>query len=268
MKYVCLAWGCGRQDLESEDRTVYVMELFDVRGKRAILTGGAGDLASSMAEGLTSAGVTVALIDFSAQLARVAESVGALAVYGDLSTPEGCRGAFDEALSLLGGVDILINAVGIGCKRRPEDFSWTEWRRVIDVDLNSMFYFSQLAGRVMLEQGGGHIVNIGSMGSFASIPENAAYCSAKGAVALLTRTLARDWAASGIHVNGIAPGYMDTRLNKRKDDPVEGPAILRQIAAGRLGTGGDLVGPLLFLCSRASDYISGVMLPVDGGYLA
>ena len=110
MKYVCLAWGCGRQDLESEDRTVYVMELFDVRGKRAILTGGAGDLASSMAEGLTSAGVTVALIDFSAQLARVAESVGALAVYGDLSTPEGCRGAFDEALSLLGGVDILINA--------------------------------------------------------------------------------------------------------------------------------------------------------------
>lgn len=245
------------------------MEHYDLTGKRALVTGGAGHLARAMAAGLARAGACTAIIDLGDGVSEIARQTGTVGVQGDLSSWEGCRTAFRAACQAAGGpFDILVNAVGIGARYRPELFPPQRWQQVLDINLSSYFYMSQLAGDHMLHQGWGRIINIGSMTSFVSVPENAAYCSSKGAIAMLTRSLARDWSGRGINVNGIAPGFMDTPLNKMKDHPVEGPATLARIAQGRLGTGEDLVGPLLFFCSAASDYVTGTMLPVDGGYLA
>lgn len=245
------------------------MDLFSVSGKHAIVTGGSGELAFEMASGLSEAGCDVVLIDYSKDALEKAERIHAKAVIGDLSTSEGCEIAFNDSLSFLDGrLDILINAVGIGSRHRPEEFPIADWKRVIDINLSSHFYMSRLAAIVMLRQHSGRIVNIGSMGSFCSLPENAAYCASKGGVAMLTKSLARDLSPYGINVNAIAPGFMATKLNKMKDDPAEASALMSRLWIPRWGTGRDLVGAVLFLCSEASSYITGVVLPIDGGYLA
>lgn len=255
-----------KKNLEVKQMDGYYSSL---KGKRALVTGGAGILAQAMVAGLAQAGADTAAIDCSDHVYTTASLAGAVGITGDLSSPEGCRAAYGKACQALGGeVDILVNAVGIGAKFPPDSFPAEKWQQVLNINLSSYFYMSQLVSSHMLSQGWGRIVNIGSMTCYVAVPDNAAYCSSKGAVLMLTRSLARDWSGRGINVNGIAPGFMDTPLNKIKNDPVEGAATLARIAQGRWGTGLDLVGPLLFFCSDASNYVTGTMLPVDGGYLA
>ncbi len=247
--------------------------MFSLNGKKAIITGAAGKgLGSGMAKALLTAGASLAIIDISSALT---ESVSALSclgtVYGvhaDISTHDGRKKAFEEATSLLGGVDIFVNCAGIQRRSPSEDFSAEDWDAVIEINLTAIFDFCQLAGREMLRQGSGKIINVASMLSFFGGYTVPAYAASKGGVAQLTKALSNEWASRGVNVNAIAPGYMATQMNTRLiEDEERNQKILARIPVGRWGTPEDVGGVTVFLASRASDYISGAVIPVDGGYL-
>jgi 2-deoxy-D-gluconate 3-dehydrogenase len=249
-------------------------DLFNLEGKKAIVTGAAGGLGRGMAEGLLEAGAEVAIIDISA---RVRQTVAELAktgakvhaVQGDLRDRAKLKTAFAAAVKLLGGtLDILINCAGIQRRNKCEDFTLEDWDAVLDVNLTTVFILSQLAGRLMLQKGKGKIINMASMLSFFGGYTVPAYSASKGAVAQLTKALANEWAGRGVNVNAIAPGYMDTTMNTAlKNDPDRNEQILGRIPAGRWGLPADLKGIAVFLASEASNYINGAIIPVDGGYL-
>ena len=174
------------------------------------------------------------------------------------------------AVELLGGgIDILLNNAGVQRRSHCEDFTLEDWDTVINVNLNAVFVLCQLAGRKMLEQGGGKIINLASMLTFFGGFTVPAYAASKGAVAQLTKALCNEWASKGINVNAIAPGYMDTDMNTALTDPTNPryKEITDRIPAHRWGTGDDMKGAAIFLASAASDYLNGAVIPVDGGYL-
>lgn len=250
------------------------MKLFDLEGRKAIVTGAAAGLAKGMAEGLLEAGAEVVIIDIADSLPKtVSELRGAgyhvHGVRGNLGDRDDLIRAYNEALALLAGqLDILIPAAGIQHRSKSEDFPLADWDAVININLTSVFQLCQLAGRRMLEQKSGKIVNIASMLSYFGGFTVPAYAASKGGVAQLTKSLANEWASRGINVNAIAPGYMDTAMNKNLiNDKDRNAEILGRIPARRWGTPADLKGVTVFLCSTASDYLHGAVIPVDGGYL-
>jgi len=227
-----------------------------------------------MAQGLHEAGVELALIDIQDTIHQVAQEIGAdgppvYAVQGDLSDREQLRRAFDESVSKLGGLDILLNNAGITRWSPAESMSHEDWDIVLEVNLNSVFFMAQLAGRHMLAQGHGKIVNIASMLSYGGGYLTVGYAASKGGVAQMTKALANEWASKGINVNAIAPGYMATEMNiPLMEDKEREKLILDRVPANRWGLPQDLVGVLIFLSSDASDYLHGILVPVDGGFLA
>lgn len=251
-------------------------QLFDIAGKKAIVTGGARGLGYSMAKGLHEAGAEVALIATNKErLRQAAEKIGEKGakvsyVAGDLSKQENIEGIFQEALEKLDGrLDILVNNAGIQYRCKAENFPIEKWNSIIDINLNAVFALSQLAGRVMIPQGRGKIINIASMTSFFGSEMVPAYAASKGGVMQLTKALSNEWMQYGINVNAIAPGYMETVLtaDMKEKNPVQYEEVTRRIPAHRWGKGEDLWGTVLFLSSEASDYVSGAIIPVDGGYL-
>jgi 2-deoxy-D-gluconate 3-dehydrogenase len=198
-------------------------------------------------------------------------ATGARAVpaVGDLSEPGVTEELVELTVRELGSIDILINNAGIIRRAPAVEFSARDWNDVIEVNLNALFRLCQAAGRHMLAQGSGKIVNVASLLSFQGGVFVPSYAAAKGAVAQLTKALANEWAAKGIQVNAIAPGYMATdNTAALRADPVRSRQILDRIPAGRWGTPRDLAGTVVFLASAASDYITGHVLVVDGGWLA
>jgi 2-deoxy-D-gluconate 3-dehydrogenase len=178
------------------------------------------------------------------------------------------RRAFDEFIATFGGIDILVNNAGIQRRHPAVDFPLEDWDRVLELNLTAVFDLCQLAGRAMIAQGRGKIINVASLLSFTGGLTVPAYAAAKGGVAQLTKALANEWAGKGVNVNALAPGYMDTPLNTAlKADPDRSRSILERIPAGRWGTPADLQGAVVFLASPASDYIHGAILVVDGGFL-
>lgn len=249
--------------------------LFDIRGKKAIVTGGTRGLGYGMAEGYLEAGCEVVIVGTSDSAYRVAEEFrerGYIChgVKGNLGDREDIYRVFNECLEKLGGeVDILLTAHGIQRRHSAEEFPLEEWDEVIRVNLTSVFILCQEAAKVMLKAGYGKIINIASMNSFFGGQTIPAYAASKGGIAQLTKELTNDWLARGINVNAIAPGYMATEMNKALLDP-ENPrfaSISERIPAHRWGTGDDMKGAAIFLASHASDYVSGAVIPVDGGYL-
>jgi 2-deoxy-D-gluconate 3-dehydrogenase len=175
----------------------------------------------------------------------------------------------EQAIAALGRIDILINNAGITRRAPAVDFSIDDWNDVIATNLTSVFRLCQLAARPMLERGYGKIVNIASLLSFQGGVTVPAYAAAKGGVAQVTKALANEWAARGIQVNAIAPGYMATELTQAlQNDATRNRQILERIPAGRWGSPEDVAGAAVFLASPASDYINGHILAVDGGWLA
>jgi 2-deoxy-D-gluconate 3-dehydrogenase len=250
-----------------------MLDLFNLAGRTALVTGANTGLGQGIAIALAQAGADIVAVGRSAA-ADTGERVTALGrrfldVRADLSTTAPVRGAVDAAAGLNGRLDIVVNNAGIIRRADSLDVEEADWDAVVDTNLKSVFFLSQAAARHMASHGGGKIVNIASLLSFQGGIRVPAYAASKSAVAGLTRALANEWAAHGINVNAIAPGYFDTNNTAAlRADAVREPAILARIPAGRWGQPQDLAGAAVFLASRASDYVHGIVLPVDGGWLA
>ncbi len=244
--------------------------VFDLTGRRALVTGGGSGLGRGMAEALVAAGATVALVGRSARVEDAARELGGVAVRANLSDRAALPGAFDRAVELLGGLDVLVTAHGTTRRGPALDLDTAAWDEVLATNLTSVFELCRLAGRRMVEAGRGKIVTVASMLSFSGGVEVSPYAASKGGVAQRTRALANEWASRGVNVNAIAPGYFRTALTAAiwRDDAERNAEILARLPAGRWGEPADLAGAVVFLASPASDYVHGIVLPVDGGWLA
>lgn len=249
-------------------------KLFDLTNQRAVVTGAAQGLGKSIAVGLRDAGAHVALIDVAPGTVQIAETMTTPeqrveGIVADLGNRSQLQVGFEQAVDLLGGIDILVNNAGVQRRSPCEVFPIEDWDLVLEVNLSAVFQLCQLAGRLMLEAGYGRIINIASLLSFSGGFTVPAYAASKGGVVQLTKALANEWTSRGVNVNAIAPGYMDTALNVALvGNPEREPGILARIPANRWGSPDDLKGAAVFLASAASDYVSGIVLPVDGGFLA
>ncbi|MGI8713809.1 MAG: SDR family NAD(P)-dependent oxidoreductase [Solirubrobacteraceae bacterium] len=251
-----------------------MLDRFRLDGKVVLVTGASSGLGVAFALGLARAGADIAICARRVQrLAETREQVLAIgrrcvAVEADVSDPEACRRFVTAAAGELGRVDVLINNAGVGTavpalREPPDDF-----RRVIDVNLNGSYFMAQAAAAAMRESGGGSIVNVGSiLGSTSAGLPQAAYASSKAAIIGLTRDLAQQWTGRyGIRVNALAPGFFTSEMTDQYPDGYL-EAMLVRVPAGRAGEADELVAAALFLASDASSYITGVLLPVDGGIL-
>jgi 2-deoxy-D-gluconate 3-dehydrogenase len=250
-------------------------ELFDLSGKVAVVTGGGGGLGSAISLGLAGAGADVVPVDLTDEstsaLASKIESLGRRTMRAamDAADPEEVDAFVEALLGRMGRVDILINCVGMTIKKPILELSVDQWNAVQDANLKAVYITSSAVARAMKDQDGGSIVNMASMGSFVGIRTSAPYCAAKGGVLQLTKVMAQEWAPYGIRVNAIAPGFFNTRLfDGIRSKPEQYKRVLDRIPLGRIGEPSELVGAVVFLTSQASAYITGVCLPVDGGYLA
>jgi 2-deoxy-D-gluconate 3-dehydrogenase len=245
------------------------MQYFDLTGRKALVTGGSRGLGRGMAEAMLEAGAQTAILSSSRAVWATAREMGdVVAIQADLGQRDQLQRAFDECLDKLGTLDILIVSHGIQRRHPAESFPVEDWDQVLEVNLTSMFLLNQLAGRVMLAKGKGKIINVASMLSFSGGITIPAYAAAKGGVAQLTKAFSNEWAGRGVNVNAIAPGYMATELNEAlMADPVRNQAILARLPIGRWGLPEDMKGAAIFLASDASDYVTGVVIPVDGGWL-
>jgi len=250
------------------------MNMFDLTGKKAIVTGGASGLGRGLVEGLHEAGAEVAIIDITDQIDAIANEIGrsgakVFGIKGNLGDREQLTQAFQASVAKLGGtLDILVNCAGIQRRNPCLDFTAKDWDDVIELNLTATFLLSQLAGRIMAEKNKGKIINIASLLSFFGGYTVPAYAASKGGVAQLTKAFSNEWASLGVNVNAIAPGYMDTPLNTAiMADQERNSKILARIPAGRWGTPADMKGLIIFLASEASNYVNGAIIPIDGGYL-
>ena len=245
--------------------------MFDFTGKKVIVTGGCNGLGRAISQAFQQANAQVLIMDISDKVSEIVAQDGlAFGLRVDLSDREDLRSKFDTALELLGGqVDVLVNCAGVQKRHACEDFPMPDWDFVLEVNLNAVFELCQLAGRVMLSRKSGKIINVASMLSYFGGVRVPAYAASKGGVMQLTRALAVAWAKDNVQVNAIAPGYMATEMNTALiNDRERSASILSRIPAGRWGTPADVAGPVLFLASPASSYLSGAIIPVDGGYLS
>lgn len=251
-----------------------IQEAFRLEGKVAIVTGCDTGLGQSMAVALAEAGCDVVGVNRKIPH-ETAEKINALgrrfmAIQADLSQQDALTSIVTQSVSAFGRIDILVNNAGTIRRQDALDFSEKDWDDVMNLNLKSVFFLSQAVARQFLAQGnGGKIINIASMLSFQGGIRVPSYTASKSGVLGITRLLANEWAAKGINVNAIAPGYMATNNTQQlRADSERNQEIIDRIPAGRWGTPNDLKGPVVFLASSASDYIHGYTLAVDGGWLA
>jgi 2-deoxy-D-gluconate 3-dehydrogenase len=246
---------------------------FSLAGRVALVTGANAGIGQGIAIALAAAGADVAAVGRS-EPGETGERVRAagrrfIAIQADLDSAQRTQEIVQEVTGKLGPLDILVNNAGIIRRSEALDFSEADWDAVLNVNLKTVFFLAQAAARSMVVRGRGKIINIASMLSFQGGIRVASYTASKSGVLGLTRLLANEWAARGINVNAIAPGYIATRNTAAlRDDEVRNREILSRIPAGRWGVPEDLGGAAVFLASSASDYVHGAVLPVDGGWLA
>lgn len=250
------------------------LTIFDLSGKVAVVSGGGDGLGRAMSIGLAEAGANVVVCSRKAekceQTAQELNKLGvrALGLKCDLTKEPDVEAVVDETVKRFGKVDILLNNAGRTWGAAPEDLKFEDWKKVIDVNLNGTFLFCQHAGRKMIGQGGGKIINISSYAGIAGTdPEHLnaiAYNASKGALVTFTKDLATKWAAHHINVNCIAPGWFPTKMTKWTLDN-KGADILKRVPLSRFGEAEDLKGVAVFLASKAADYVTGQIISVDGG---
>ncbi|MFX4312107.1 2-dehydro-3-deoxy-D-gluconate 5-dehydrogenase KduD [Enterobacter sp. 63] len=251
-----------------------ILDTFTLSGKVAIVTGCDTGLGQGMAVALAQAGCDIVGVNrkIPEETAARVTALGRrfLAIRADLGKQESLHDVVTKAVAEMGRVDILVNNAGTIRREDALSFSEKDWDEVVDLNLKSVFFLSQAVARQFIAQGqGGKIINIASMLSFQGGIRVPSYTASKSGALGITRLLANEWAAQGINVNAIAPGYMATNNTQQlRDDEQRSQAILDRIPAGRWGLPDDLQGPVVFLASPASDYINGHTLAVDGGWLA
>jgi 2-deoxy-D-gluconate 3-dehydrogenase len=251
-----------------------ILDRFRLDGKLALVTGSATGLGAAIAIALAEAGAVVACHGNRRPAEETSEAIRALgqksgSFAADLSQPEGADRLYEAVLAGMGSPDVLVNNAGTIYREPAEDHDLQAWMTVVQVNLNSVFRLSQLAGRSMLERGQGKIINIASLLSFQGGIRVPAYAASKGGVAQLTKALANEWAPRNVQVNAIAPGYFRTEnTTALRQDEVRNSQILARIPSARWGEPEDIAGAAVFLASRASDYVTGEVLVVDGGWMA
>jgi 2-dehydro-3-deoxy-D-gluconate 5-dehydrogenase len=251
-----------------------IWERFSLKGKTALVTGSSRGLGAGIAIALAEAGANVAihgsrLVPEVTQ--RMLSELGAnqLAVVGDVSDASVCARLTEQVVHHFGAIDILVNNAGIIRRAPALEHSEDDWQAVIDTNLTSVFRLTKQAGKYMLAQGSGKVINIASLLTFQGGVFVPSYAAAKGGVGQLTKAFANEWAAKGVNVNAIAPGYMATdNTEALRANPERSRQIMERIPAGRWGCPEDLAGAVVFLASSASDYVHGHVLAVDGGWLS
>jgi 2-deoxy-D-gluconate 3-dehydrogenase len=246
---------------------------FDLSGKVAVVTGANTGIGQAIALALAAAGADIAAVGRTPAEDTVAKAraLGRRAeiVSADLSTIEPVQRVVEETVAKLGGLDILVNNAGIIRRADAVDFTEEDWDAVVDTNLKSVFFLCQAAGRHMIANGAGKIINIASMLTFQGGIRVPSYTASKSGIGGLTKLLANEWATKGVNVNAIAPGYIATNNTAAlQADEVRNKSIVDRIPAGRWGDPSDLGGAAVFLASRAADYVQGHILAVDGGWLA
>lgn len=254
-----------------------VLELFRLNGKVAIITGGGRGVGLKMAEGLAEAGADIVLCSRKVDNCRKSgENIGrlgvkVLALPCDVKSPREVNAVVDSTLNRFGRIDILVNNAGANWGAPPEDYPLEGWQKVIETNVTGVFLFSQAVGRVMIRQKSGNIINIASLmgivGTESEAADAIAYSTSKGAVISFTRDLAAKWAKHNIRVNALAPGWFPTDMTQAVMEHHR-KKLLSHIPLGRFGEADDLKGAVVYLASEASRYVTGTVLPVDGGYLS
>jgi 2-deoxy-D-gluconate 3-dehydrogenase len=256
-------------------RRIPMKELFNLQGKVAIVTGGNGGIGKGIARGFASVGANIAIA--ARNQAKTAEtvreikgefSVRVLGVQVDVRQEEQIQVMVRQVVDTFGRIDILVNNAGMNIRKMPQDYAAAEWDEVLGANLRGAFLCSKAVYPAMKDAGGGKIISIGSMTSIFGGAKLAPYGTSKGGIVQLTRSLAVAWAPDNIQVNAILPGWINTDLTKqaRKDLAGLNERVLARTPAGRWGEPSDLAGAAVFLASRASDFLTGIALPVDGGF--
>ena len=245
--------------------------MFDLKGRVAIVTGGNGGIGLGMARGLAAAGAKVVIAGRNREKSlAAAEQLGknALTIEVDVTGEQSVNQLFKRTLAECGRLDILVNNAGINIRKPPQDLSLAEWKQVLDTNLTSAFLCSHAAYPAMKAAGAGKIVNIGSMMSIFGASFAPAYAASKGGIVQFTKACASAWGRDNIQVNAVLPGWIDTDLTRNARKEVQGlhDSVLRRTPAARWGAPGDFGGIAVFLCSKASDFITGAAITVDGGY--
>ncbi|MBX9967154.1 SDR family oxidoreductase [Priestia aryabhattai] len=249
------------------------VDLFSLDGKVAAITGATRGIGRSMAIALAEAGSDIALLQRSKEFLGVKEEIERLGrkcfiINCDLENASEVSEAISSVVAYFGKLDILVNNAGIQRRSPAVDFAEEDWDAVMNVNLKTVWLLCQQAGRQMLKQGSGKIINMASLLSYQGGITVPAYAAAKGGVAQLTKALSNEWAAKGVNVNGIVPGYIATDMNEALiNDETRSRQIIERIPAGRWGQADDFKGAVVFLASDASAYIHGHLLAIDGGWL-
>ena len=250
------------------------MNLFDLKGKVALVTGGNGGIGLAMAQGIASLGAAIVIAGRNEAKATDAlaslRDMGADAsfIVADVTNKSACTDLIAAVVAKHGRLDILVNNAGTSVRKQPQDLTEEEWHHVLNTNLTSAFFCSQAAYPQMLKAGGGKMINIGSMMSLFGAPFGTAYASSKGGIVQMSRAMATAWAKDNIQVNAVLPGWIDTDLTKRAREQVSGleDSVTKRTPTGRWGTPHDMAGVAAFLASSASDFVTGTAIPVDGGF--
>ena len=246
----------------------------DLQGKVVVVTGGSRGIGYAIAQGLAAYGTKIIIANRGeAEGQAAAEAVNdsggtAKAIVTDVSSRMSVLQLIQKTLDEFGRIDVLVNNAGTGIRKPAIDYSEEEIDLILDINFKGLYFCSQEAAKIMIGQGRGKIINLSSMGAFYALVDRAPYCGSKGGVSQLTRVFALEWARYGIQVNAIAPGIIETPLTAPyiENNPEKVQNSLRKLPAGRLGKPEDVVGTVLFLASSASDYITGQIIAIDGGY--
>ena len=252
------------------------MSLFDLSGRIAAVTGGNGGIGLGMAEGMAAAGASILVVGRNEE--KNADAVGKLQALGanaeafmvDVTDTNAGADMVAAAENTFGRLDILVNNAGSNIRKPPEEFSPEEWRWVLETNLTSAFLFSQAAYPALQRAGGGKIINIGSMFSLFGASFSTAYAASKGGMVQMTKAMACAWAKDNIQVNTVLPGWIDTELTRGARQDVEGlhERIEARTPAGRWGRPDEFAGIAVFLAGSGSDFVTGAVIPVDGGFAA
>jgi 2-deoxy-D-gluconate 3-dehydrogenase len=250
-----------------------ILDQFRIDGQVAMVTGGTKGIGRAIAEALAEAGADVAVVSRTANpdVQKRITSLGHRYMHhaADLTKRDETRAVIPAVLEAMGSIDILVNNAGLIRRSSAVNYSEADWDATIETDLTATFIISQAAGKIMLNKGKGKIINIASVLSFQGGINVVAYAASKHGIVGITRAFANDWAHKGINVNAIAPGWFSTDLTDAlQKDPERSKSIIGRTPAGRWGKPADIAGAAVFLASPASDFIHGVVLPADGGWMA